>query len=551
MKTARIFAASVLGLAAVACSSPSKMAQLAENVKVTTDPVVLEVIAGEVDANVAVTYPADYFLPKAILEVTPVLVYDGGEAKSQTLMYQGEKVKDNYKVVPSAGGTIRDKVHFDYEPGMEQAELVLRGVVKYKNKSYKLPEKKAADGCNTTYMLVETGLDGTPAVYVPLKADDYQPILEQTEEGQILYKINSSDVASSQLKSQSIKDFQAALDEIASNARKTLKGTDIVAYASPDGSEALNDKLSENRSKTADKAFKQVTDGKETGEVSVKSIGEDWEGFQELVAASDIEDKDLILRVLSMYSDPAVRESEIKNMSEIYTSLKSGVLPELRRARFIANVEYKNYTDEELKQLIEENADVLDEEALLHAATLTDDSDEQISLYDKAISKYGSDRARFNKGVVLLGEGKVADAKKAFKSVEAEDAELQNALGAVAFNEGDYQTASKYFAKAGTDASKSNQGVIDILNGDYAAAAKCFEGQHGKNAALANILNDDLDAAEDAIGSCNCPKMNYLKAIIAARRGDAQKVSDCLKIASKARPLKERAEKDIEFADYR
>ena len=549
-KTLRIMAAAVLGAAAVSCASPSKMAQLADNVKVTTDPQVLEVVAGEIDADVAVTYPADYFLPKAILEVTPVLVYDGGEAKAQPLMYQGEKVKDNYRTVSSEGGTVRSRVHFDYEPGMEQAELVLRGVVKYKGKSYNLPEKKAADGCNTTYMLVSFGHENGSAMSVPLKDDNYQPIIEQTEEGQILYKINSSNVDKKQLSSQSVKDFQAALDEIASNARKTLKGTEVVAYASPDGKEALNNKLSENRSKTADDAFQKVTKGKETGDVSVKSIGEDWEGFQELVAASDIQDTDLILRVLSMYSDPAVRESEIRNMSEIFTSLKSTILPELRRARFIANVEYKNYTDDELKQMIEDNADVLDETALLHAATLIDDNDEKVSLYNKAIDKYDSDRARFNKGVVLLSEGKTAQARKAFESVKTEDEELKNALGAVAYEEGDISAATKYFKEADTETSRANQGVIDILSGNYKAAAKDFAGQTGKNAALANILNNDLASAEKAI-TCNCPMMGYLKAIIAARRGDAQGVSDNLKVAGKMDKLAKRAEKDVEFADYR
>ena len=281
--------------------------------------------------------------------------------------YQGEKVKDNYRVVSSAGQTVREKVHFDYVEGMEAATLELRGVVKYKTKSWTLPVRKIAVGCNTTYMLVEQ--DG----YISLKKDNYQEVIKQTEEGQILYKVNSAEVQNSQLKSQSVKDFIAALDQIKNDERKTLTGTEIVAYASPEGGEKLNAKLSDNRGVSADKAWDKLTKGKDVADPAIKSIGQDWEGFKELVEASDIEDKDLILRVLSMYSDPAVRESEIKNISAVYTSLQSSVLPALRRARFIANVEYKNYTAEELVTLVDENIDVLDEEALLRAATLVRD----------------------------------------------------------------------------------------------------------------------------------------------------------------------------------
>ena len=256
-------------------------------------------------------------------------------------VFQGEKVKDNYEVVPSDGATVSKKVKFAYAPGMESSYLELRGVVKYKSKAIDMPTKKAADGANTTYMLVcqKGKLD--------LKADNYQEIINQTAEGQILYTINNATVRNSELKSQSIKDFQAALDEIKANERKSLISTDVVAYASPDGAVDLNDKLSGNRSKSAEKAFGKVTKKHPAdAPVNVKSIGEDWEGFQELVAASNLEDKDLIIRVLSMYSDPAVREKEIKNMSAVYKTLAKEVLPALRRARFIANVEYKNYTSE-------------------------------------------------------------------------------------------------------------------------------------------------------------------------------------------------------------
>ncbi len=537
----RILTAAALIAGAVACSSPAKMAEMAENVKVTCDPEVLEVIAGEIDATVSVTYPADYFHPQAILEVTPVIVFEGGEAAMPVFTYQGEKVKDNYKVVSSDGQTVTEKIHFDYEEGMEASHLELRGVVKHKNKTWNLPVKKVADGCNTTYMLVEAGGN------VPFKTDNYQEVIRETAEGQILYSIGSAEVAGKELSNESIKNFQAALDEISKNERKTLVGTEVVAYASPDGGKDLNAKLSDRRSESADKAFDKVVKGKNVADPSVRSVGQDWEGFQELVAKSDIQDKDLILRVLSMYSDPAVRESEIKNMSEVYTSLKSSVLPELRRARFIANVEYKNYTPEELLQLVDDNIRALDEESLLRAASLVDSPDKKLTLYKRAIVEYDSDRARFNTGVVLLQQGKLAEAKKAFAGVKEQDEALQNALGVIAMNEGRSDDAAKLFKKSGNE---TNQAVVDILGGNYAKAAQELAGEKGFNAALAQLLNDDPQKASAAL-TCDCPKANYLRAIIAARQGDAEGVAKYLEKAKKDSALAARAEKDVEFAQYR
>ena len=544
-KSFKIFSSAVLGLAAVACSSPQKMAEMAENVSVQSDPAVLEVVADKIEATVSVTYPADYFHPKAILEVTPVIVYEGGEAKMAPFTYQGEDVKDNYKVVPEEGSTVTEKVSFDYAPGMEKSYLELRGVVKYKNKTVEMPSKKVADGANTTYMLVDKS---GKADY---KADNYQEIIKQTAEGQILYTINSSYVRGNQLKSESIKNFQAALDEIKANERKAITSTDIVAYASPDGSEELNDKLSGKRSETAEKAFGKVTKGHEVeAPVNVTSVGEDWEGFQALVSASDIEDKDLIIRVLSMYSDPAVREKEIKNMSAVYQALKKEVLPELRRARFIANVEFTNYSNDELLKLIDENIDILDEEALLRAASVVKDNADKVAIYKKAIEKYASARAQYNLGVAYICSGDLANAKAALSKAE-KDADWQNAMGVIALREGDTAAAAKYFAASGNATSKENAAVLDILAGKYAdAAAKLASAEHSCNQALAYILTGQLDKAVTS-ADCGCPLASYLKAIAAARQGKADDVKKYIQEASKDSKLAERAAKDIEFAQYK
>ena len=545
-KTFKLFAVAAAVLALGACSSAEKMAKLADSVNVTCEPGVLEAVAGEIEADLSVTYPAKYFNANAILEVTPVLVYKGGEVAMVPFKYQGEKVRDNYKVVSSAGQTVREKIRFDYQEGMEEATLELRGVVRSKGKSWNLPSRKVAVGTNTTYMLVDA------RGYVSPKADNYQEIIRQTEEGQILYKVNSSEVSSAQLRSQSVKGFLAALDEIASNERKSLTSTEIVAYASPEGGQKLNARLSDQRGNTADKAWDKLTKGKDVTDPTVKSIGQDWEGFKELVEASDIEDKDLILRVLSMYSDPAVRESEIKNISAVYTALRESVLPELRRARFIANVEFKNYTPEELVTLVDENIDVLDEEALLRAATLVKDNNKKTELYNKAVEKFGSDRAQFNLGVVALAQDKLVSAEKAFAKVQTKDADLENALGVIALRKGNLDKAAAAFKKAGTKDAKHNLGLVDILNGNYAKAAQELSDLEGCcfNKTLAYILNDQIDTAK-ATAKCKSAKVAYLKAIIAARQGDQAAYATAMTTVSKDAKLAERAATDIEFAQMR
>ena len=542
-KVSKFFLATLMGVAAVACSSPEKMAKMAENVTVNCEPAILEVVGGEINADVTVSYPSDYFHPQAILDVTPVIVYEGGEEKMEPFTFQGEKVKDNYEVVSKQGKAITKHVKFAYKPGMEKSHLELRGVVRYKSKFVKLPVKKAADGANTTYMLACQ--DGK----VDYKADGYQEIIKQTEEGQILYTISSSNVRSKELKSQSIKDFQAAIDEIKANERKQLVSTDIVAYASPDGKEDMNAKLSDRRSVSAEKAFAKVTKKHSIeGPVNVQSIGEDWEGFQELVAASDIEDKDLIIRVLSMYSDPAVREQEIKNMSAVYTTLAKEVLPELRRARFIANVEFTNYSSEELLQLIEENIDVLDETALLRSANLVKKNADKEALYRKAIEKFNSNTAQYNLAVLMIKTNKLDKAAAELAKAE-KDADWNNAMGVLALRNGNKAEAAKYFKAANNQTSLENLGLLDILAGDYKAAAKKLAGSKSFNESLVQVLNGNYNAI--ASHNCKCGKMAYLKAIVAARQGKADEVKANLAQASKNKKLAARAAKDIEFAQYR
>ena len=546
MKSIRLMAAALITLSMVACASAEQMAKMANNVKVNCDPAVLEAVAGTVDANLTVTYPEKYFNPKAILTVTPVVVYDGGETKLAPIIYQGEKVKDNYKTVSSKGQTVRERISFDFVEGMEVSSLELRGVASLKGKSVNLPVRKVADGINTTYMLVDQN------GFISYKPDNYQDVIHQTAEGQIKYAVNSSEVTNKQINSQSIKDFQNAVESIKKDERSTITGTKVIAYASPEGGQKLNSKLSQRRSETADKAWDKVMKNSNLSDPEVLSMGQDWEGFQELVAQSDIEDKDLILRVLNMYSDPEVRENEIRNMSQVFLNLKKGILPELRRARFIADVEYKNYTSEELLQLIDNNIDVLDEDALLHAATLVQGFSKKKDLYEKAIDKFDSDRARFNLGVANLEAGQLSAAKRAFNSVKTQDADIENALGIIDMQAGNYDDALRHFKKAGDENATANRGVLDILQGNYSAAADELKNAPGccYNKTLAYILNNDLNKAK-ASAQCESARVAYLKAIIAARQGDAQTVASELAKASKVPELARRAKTDIEFAQYR
>ena len=544
MKSFKFLAAAAMVAASVSCASIDKMAKMAENVKVTCDPGVLEAVNGSVDAVVSVNYPADYFNPKAIVEVTPVLVYEGGEAKMKPFVYQGVKVKDNYKVVSSEGQTVKENIHFDFVEGMEKSHLELRAIARKGEKYINLPTKKVADGVNNTYMLVKRSGFVTP------KADAYQEVISSTAEGQIKYLVNSADVRNSELKGQSVKDFLAAVDQINADERTTITGTEILAYASPEGPEDRNNVLADKRSATANKALKEMAKKHELSEATVKSLGEDWEGFQQLVKESNIEDKELILRVLSMYSDPAVRENEIRNMSQVFTALKGEVLPELRRARLIANVEYQNYTSEELLKLLNDNADVLDEEALLRTATLVKDNDQKEEIYKRAVSKFGSERAQFNLASLYLDENKLSKAEEALAKVHTSDADVLNAQGVIALRKDDLATAANLFRRANTPDAQKNLGIVQILSGDYDAAAKTLADVDGccHNTVLAYILTDQLDKASKA-AHCNDQKVTYLKAIIAARKGDAAGVREAMgKITSQA--LRERAAKDIELVGY-
>lgn len=539
----------LLSLMIVACSNPSKMAKFASQVTTECNPQVLEAKAGKISATYTVKFPAKYFVKKAILNITPVLVYEGGEVAGPVFSLQGEKVLDNNAVISyTNGGTASKEVVFNYVPGMEKATLELRATVTNdkKTKSYAYPVPfKIADGTNCTYMLACT--HGIPS----FEADNYQKIIKEKEESQVLYLINSAEVRNNQLKTSEIKEFEEFLKKTKADERRTITSNDIVAYASPDGVFDKNATLAEKRASTAKTAFvKTITKKVDVKDIplNVNQISEDWEGFQELVSQSDIQDKDLILRVLSMYSDPNVREREIRNMSNVFQTLATKVLPALRRARFIANVEYKNWTDAELTQIIDDNIDQLDEEALLYGATLFDKDDAKANIYKKAADKFNSSRAYNNLAALNLKAGKTADAKANLAKMSNKTASYYNNMGVASLQEKDLAKAAEYLAKSDLKEAKYNMGPINILNGNYSQAVSDLNGSGSCNEALAGILTNDLAKASTILKDKNCPNSAYLKAIVAARNGNASEAKAQLEIAKKNATLAARSAKDIEFA---
>ena len=515
--------------------------QLAENVDIQCTPELLGIVGGQIPATVTVTCPKGYFHPKATMDVTPVLVYEGGEIPFKTLHYQGDKVKDNFKVVSSAGTTITEKLSFKYRPGCEKARLELRGTIHFKDKDYPVGPVKVADGCIADYQLADLG-----GLYEP-KPDGYQAVLHRTTEGRILYEVGSDRVRQDQFETNSMVNYKNSLDYLKEDERTTIKGTQIVAYASPEGGKDYNAKLSDKRAGTAQKALDKVASDIELTGTEIKSVGQDWEGFREAVSKSNIEDKDLILRVLSMYSDPAVRESEIRNLSQIYSEINKRVFPELRRARLVTSTEFRNWSDDELVEMSQKGLERFDEPSILRLAAIAETPESKETLYKYAIHEFNSDTARYNLAMLYLDQGKTSLGGAYLSKIKEPDAEVLNATGVVAMRNEDYELAAKCFEKAG-DISKENSVIMNIMKGDYKAAAACADGLKGDNAALAQLLAGNNEAASAALQG-DAPRTDYIRAILAARKGNTAEARKLLDSAcSKDEALKKRAEKDIEFA---
>ena len=539
-------AAAVLALAACNKNSAKQMADAASQVTVSCQPEVLALVNNAVPATVTVTYPAGYFAPESKITVVPVLVYEGGEQAAPAYTYQGANVKENNRIIPSEGGSVTEKMSFSFRPGMEKAYLELRSTAYYKDKTIALPARKVADG------IITTGRIANMEGYFDYKEDGYQHVVSETREAQIHYDVNSSEVKGRELRSTSFQDYRNALTEMSENDRVTIKDSRIISYASPEGGEERNAKLSEDRSAAARKAWGSVTKGMEDlGTPELQSVGQDWEGFQEAVAKSDIEDKDLILRVLSMYNDPEVRESEIRNMSQIFTELKKEVLPELRRSRFVTEIEYKNYTDEELHALAErKRLYMVDETALLRIAATSKDLESKAFFYRAAAERFGSQAGKYNLAITNLEDGKHAVTEVYLDQLSAQDdADVLNARGVVALRRGQIDKAEEFFTRSGNATAQKNLGIVALAKGEFEEAASKLDGTGGVNEAVAKLMCGKADEAAKALKDDESAQADYLRGVIAARKGKVTDAAASLKKAFEKDPsLRERALKDIELA---
>ena len=564
----------VASLSLTSCNCFKKMAKNQDEVKVTCTPDVLTLNNGKVEADITVVFPAEYYNKKAVLKVTPIMVFEGGIVEGATKYFQGGKVKENYTVIDKKlGGEYTQHVEFPYDARMAQSELKVLVEVKCpkgKCKDYTLvnantgalPTKAekaalAAGGAQAEAVKVEFAYpiakgvntlqgDLDYASAMSNTANNYKNVTTVVTKADILYAINSSNVSKKAANTEDLKAFKENVVANQANDRASQK-LYVNGYASPDGPEKFNDKLSSARSKSGHKAAQKLL--KDTGmELDAASYGEDWEGFKELVAASDIEDKDLILQVLSRYDSSTQRESEIKNMSAVFTELKKEILPKLRRAQLINSTDIKGKTNDEMAALINEGRleELTNEELLYMAESVLADAKAKVAVLEYTAKKFNDARAYNNLGVVLAQLGDKAKALTAFEKAAQlglNNNEINSNLALANLANGNVAKAQQFAAAA----DAKTKSLISAAQGSYSAAASTLEGY---NAAIASTLNNDLSAAKKAIAAETTAKADYLRAVIASKEGDLETAKAQLKSAiAKDATLAAKAAKDVNLAN--
>ena len=545
----------LVALLVIALSSCGKMGELSSDY-FTTNPEVLEAVGGKVPVTITGKFPEKYFKKNAIVEVTPVLRWNGGEAKSQPATFQGEKVQGNDQTISyKTGGTYTMKASFDYVPEMAKSELYLDFKIKKGKKEYTIPSVKIADG-----VIATSELPTVNSANAALAPDAFQRIIKQAKEAQIMFLIQQANLRASELKSEGLKDFNKQVVTVAGDTKNyKLNNIEVSAYASPDGGVKLNTTLAENRQNNTEKYLnKELKKGKIETTVDTKYTAQDWDGFQELVSKSNIQDKDLILRVLSMYNDPEQRETEIKNISSVYKTLADEILPQLRRARLTANYDVIGRSDEEINEAFDTDAKVLSANELLYAATLTNDKARQEAIYKKTTELYPNDfRAYNNLGMMAYANGDFTTAENYFKQAASKDAnapEVNTNLGYIELVKGNVANAETYLSKS-TGANTANEalGNLYIKQGQYDRAVQAFGDTKTNSAALAQILAKDYNKAKNTLNAVKNPDAytDYLMAIVGARTNNADLVKTSMaKVAQKDATLAAKAQIDREFAKY-
>ena len=566
MKLSVVLVAAALAFSS--CNCFKKMAQNREDVKLTVTPEILTLNNGIVAADINVTFPQEYFNKKAVIKVTPVIVFEGGEVAGTTKYYQGSKVDENYAVVDKVnGGNFNQHVEFPYDPRMDQCELQLRAEIKCPSGKCKeftlvnlntgaIPTKEEAavlagnDEAAKAALAKEFGLTvayGLNTLQKDLKygdlmeqmPNDYKKVTTVVDKTDLLYAINSSVVTKKNEKNANLDAFKANVDKNLDNDRAT-QNIAVKGYASPDGPVKFNDKLSKARSESGQKVVAKLL--KDAGlEIDAAAYGEDWDGFKELVEKSDIQDKNLILQVLSLYNSPAEREAEIKNMSSVFEELKKEILPELRRSQIVNSTDLQGLTDDEIMAAYRNGGELTVEHYLYAAQVLAKTPAEQVEILTAASKKYNDARIWNNLGVAQTEAGDKEAALASFEKAAKLDSskELNKNLLLANLANGNTAEAKKYAAAADAE----SKAAMAAAEGDYKAAAK---GLTGYNEAIALIQSNDLAGAKKAIAKDNSAEADYLRAVIAAKEGDLKTAEAQLKSAVSKNPeLAQKAEKDV------
>lgn len=563
----------LIALAAVilsSCASLQKMKKNANLINFKTTPEILETHAGKVDLAIDGKFPAKYFAKKATMVATPVLKYDGGEKAFEPVTLQGEKVDANNKVITlSGGGSFAYKDAVSYADAMRMSTLELRITASQGIKSVDFAPITLAKGVIATPTMVinfPTPIIGvqreknTSGKYDP-NIDAFQRIVPDEYTADIKYLINKADIRKEELTKDEIAKLNEYNQAIAKDPKKKLKSMEVSSYASPDGALDFNTKLAEKRQDASSKFLtKELKKAEVEAEFKTKFTPEDWDGFKELMGKSNIQDKELILRVLSMYTDPEVREREIKNLSQAFTGVAAEILPQLRRSKFTTSIDLIGKSDEEIAALADSDPSKLNPAELLYAATLTKDLNKQLAIYNSAMKIYPNDWRGFNNaGMVLVKQQKAADAKSLFEKAEKlsnNEPIIKNNLGVCALKEGDLAKAEMLFgaASGAGDAVNNNLGILSIIKGDYSKAVKYFGDSDSPNNGLAKILAGDNNGALKSLENCTwegCYMKEYFKGIVGARTAKENLMYESLETAVKMNAdLKSKIATDMEFAKY-
>ncbi|MCL1934425.1 MAG: hypothetical protein FWF53_11515 [Candidatus Azobacteroides sp.] len=534
-----------------ACSSGLK--PLAANY-IKSDPQPLELVAGKVPVTINAAFPPKWFDKNATLTVIPVLRYEGGEAWGTSYTFQGEKVAGNGQVIPQkSGANVTMTSNFDYVPAMQSSELYLTFSAQVGKKEIKLPEIKVGDGVLATAALVNAASE-IPAI----APDKFQRIIKEAYDADIMFLIQQAELRAGELGKSSVTDWKNTVTNASQTPNQNVS-VEISAYASPDGGFELNEKLAEKREQNTNTYLKQeLKNAKADAPISARYTAQDWEGFKELVEKSNIQDKQLILSVLSMYNDSEQREKEIKNISSVFSVLAEEILPQLRRSRLTANIEIVGKSDEEITQLAASNPKSLTVEELLYAASLAGSNAAKETVYQKATELYSTDYRAFNNlGALDFQDGKMAAAEANFNkalSLASDSPEANLNSGLIALTKGDNAKAQQFFGKAsGVSELNNAMGLLAIANGNYTQAVASFGNTASNNAALAQLLTKDYSKSQATLNAVKNPNAvtSYLKAIVAARTNNVNDVVSNLKQAIQSDPsLAKKAASDLEFVKY-